>query len=140
MSFKPKKNVFVLSVSHLMALVSFLAFSSGIFNQETCLNKKKKLFLKSCFRHLTSKMYIQVKVYDFFLKLWYSFINYWNFLRNWMDVHDIAFKKSFQYLFYKQFQLLHSINIKEDNSFCFVVVRVAECVLFYFGFFFCKDF
>lgn len=56
-----------------------------------------------------------------------------------MDVHDIAFKKSFQYLFYKQFQLLHSINIKEDNSFCFVYVHVAECVLFYFGFF-CKDF
>lgn len=57
-----------------------------------------------------------------------------------MDVHDIAFKKSFQYLFYKQFQLLHSINIKEDNSFCFVVVHVVECVLFYFGFFLCKDF
>lgn len=56
-----------------------------------------------------------------------------------MDVHDIALKKSFQYLFYKQFQLLHSINIKEDNSFCFVVVHVVECVLFYFGFF-CKDF
>lgn len=59
-----------------------------------------------------------------------------------MDVHDIAFKKSFQYLCYKQFQLLHSINIKEDNSFWFVVafVYVVECVLFYFGFFFCKDF
>lgn len=57
-----------------------------------------------------------------------------------MDVHDIAFKKSFQYLFYKQFQLLHSINIKEDNSFCFVVVYVVECVLFYFGFFFVKTF
>lgn len=76
----------------------------------------------------------------FFFKLWYSFINYWRFLCNWMDVHDIAFKKSFQYLFYKQFQLLHSINIKEDNSFCFVVVHVVECVLFYFGFFFVKTF
>lgn len=45
-----------------------------------------------------------------------------------MDVHDIALKKSFQYLFYKQFQLLHSINIKEDNSFCFVVVQAAHYI------------
>lgn len=37
MSFKPKRNIFVLSVSHLMALVSFLAFSSGITSFSTIL-------------------------------------------------------------------------------------------------------
>lgn len=37
MSFKPKKNVFVLSVSHLTALVPFLAFSSGITSFSTIL-------------------------------------------------------------------------------------------------------